>query len=152
MQSFKLTVVILSIVLTTCLAGKRQYGEECSTLSQIGQIFTGNDNDNPNACDTSKGFFCNGGKCGCQPGNVYEKGIIGGLFGTGQCYVAANIPCLGRECTSNAKCGDDTSSLCSCKDGYHSRDGYCTNGSNKSVGASYLYLIAMLLSYFVLTK
>jgi len=149
--------LILSLVLVGLIAAvseaKKDHDEECSTLSQLTNIFTSEKNDDPEGCDTEKGLICLASKCVCaNPVTVYQKGMLFGLFGGGRCVGMANSPCIGKEsaCVSDSTCGSETVSLCICNEGYHSKDGRCTSAAVQLGGTSVLYLFGLILSYIVM--
>jgi len=148
-----LAVVSFALIIGVSYATK-DYLEECSALAQLGNLFTSDKNDSPEACNTDKGLVCVIGKCQCTPPNVYEKGIFFGVFGGGRCLWAANSPCFDKDaaCVANSVCTSDSAGICSCKDGYHSKDGHCTSGANSKtiITTTPLYLLALVLSYVVL--
>jgi len=147
---FNLLVVLTIVALSEA---KKDFHEECSTLAQIGNIFSSEKNDDPEGCDTDKGLVCLASKCVCgNPATVYEKGVLFGLFGGGGCVGAANSPCYGKDssCVSNSACRSDTLSICMCNEGYHSKNGMCTNAGVQLGGTSVVYVALLFLSYIVL--
>ncbi|CAG7717214.1 unnamed protein product [Allacma fusca] len=144
--------VFLALFGAVVAGGSKDYGEDCTILGQLGNIFKSNDNDDPNACITEKGLFCGpSSKCICTPPTVWEKSGILSIFKGGKCVIAANLPCVGKEavCVANAACGDGTVSYCKCNEGYTAKDGYCSGSSRNFLNV--LYIVGLLLSYLMLT-
>ena len=141
-------VGLLALAATVSAGGRRDYDDECSITSQVSNIFTSDSNDDPNACNTDKGLICGPSRrCTCLPGHVFEKSGILSVFSGGKCVVAANFPCSSKEstCAANAECDR----ICRCREGYHAKDGFCSNGSGK-ISISAFYLIGLIASYFLL--
>jgi len=152
---------VISIFALACLTasvsagGKKDFEQECSMLSQVSNVFTKEQNDEPNACNTDKGLICVGNKCKCSPGKAYEQGILGGVFGGGTCVGAANRPCLPNDestrCVSHAECTGQGLGLCTCKEGYSATlEGHCSNASNRVPAELTPMFIALALMYSVL--
>jgi len=155
-KSEMILVGICFLVAMVAAGGSKDYGDECSIGGQILNIITSDKDDNPNACNTDKKLVCLTGKCMCNPGLVYEKGLFGlNVYGHG-CKSPANMPC-GREsnCVSNSRCDVDSSiSLCRCNDGYHTTtEGLCSNGANAMISFTPFHLLALLASsYFMFSN
>jgi len=132
MTNRRLTIIFVTSLLWIQIGGRRNFGEDCEVVAQIGNIFTAPQNENPKGCNSANGLVCSliSRKCVCRAGLVYQKGILGtGIFGFGggKCLTAAFSPCRegSSTCVDYAACKGIVS-LCACRDRYKAtNDGFC---------------------------